>query len=125
MEHQIFSNWGKIFEPSEINAVIDDRLKESRIIKTNKKIEYFNVPCSFDIETTSFFRSTGGEQEKAAIMYEWTLGLNGAVIIGRTWEEFLFVVNTLIERLDLWDYKRLIIYVHNLAFEFQFMRKLF
>jgi hypothetical protein len=125
MEHQIFLNWGKIFEPSEINTVIDDRLKESRIIKTNKKIEYFNVPCSFDIETTSFFRSTGNEQEKAAIMYEWTLGLNGVVIIGRTWEEFLFVVNTLIERLDLWDYKRLIIYVHNLAFEFQFMRKLF
>jgi hypothetical protein len=123
--YRTFSNWGKIYSPYEIGTVIKERLRNAKIIKTNKKIEYFNVPCSFDIETTSFFRSTGNIEEKAAIMYEWTLGINGAVIIGRTWEEFLTVYKALVEILDLWEYKRLIIYVHNLAFEFQFMRKLF
>lgn len=125
MGYRTFSNWRKIYKPHEINYVIDKYLKNAQIKKTNKRIEFFNVPCSFDIETTSFFRSTGNIEEKAAIMYEWTLGLNGAVIIGRTREDFLNVIQTIITKLDLWEYRRLIIYVHNLAFEFQFMRKWF
>ena len=125
MGYRTFSNWGKIYKPHEINYVIDKYLKNVQIKKTNKRIEFLNVPCSFDIETTSFFRLTGNIEEKAAIMYEWTLGLNGAVIIGRTREEFLTVIQTIITKLDLWEYRRLIIYVHSLAFEFQFMRKWF
>ena len=124
MAHRTFLNWGKIYRPSEIDVVINTYLLEVEIIKTNKKIEYFNVPCSFDIETTSFFRSTGND-DKAAIMYEWTLGLNGAVVIGRKWDELLEVLNTIERKLQLWGSRRLIIYVHNLAFEFQFMRKRF
>ena len=34
-------------------------------------IEYYNVECAFDIETTS---TTQGEQ-KVAFMYEWTFGI--------------------------------------------------
>ena len=125
MEQQTFSTWGKIYRPSETDIVIQQKVHENQLIKTNKKIEYYNIPCSFDIETTSFFRSTGNIEEKAAIMYAWTVGINGAVIFGRTWEEFMLLIQTLIEKLGLWEYKRLIIYVHNLAFEFQFLRKWF
>lgn len=109
----------RIFEPVDIEEMITLSMCNTEIIKTNKKIEYYNVPCSFDIETTSFFRSN---VNKGSIMYEWTLGINGAVMIGRTWEEFIHVYHNLCNILDLNEDKRLIIYSHNLAFEFQYLK---
>ena len=101
--------------------IIEECIAHEKIIKTNKKIEYFNISCSFDIETTSFYENN----EKRAIMYEWTLGLNNAVVAGRKWEEFIDAIHLIVKQLNLNLNKRLIIYVHNLAFEFQFMRKWF
>lgn len=108
----------RIYKPNEIAEMLD-YMNESPIVKTNKKIEYFNVPCAFDIESTSFYEG----DEKRAIMYEWTLGLNGAVMIGRTWDEFLTVYRVIVETLHLWIDRRLIIYIHNAGFDFQFIRK--
>ncbi len=108
-----------IFKPNEVEDMIKQSMCDASLIKTNKKIEYYNVPCAFDIETTSFFRSNGN---KGSIMYEWTLGINGAVMIGRTWGEFMHVYQELCRLLDLSDNKRLIIYSHNLAFEFQYIK---
>ena len=110
-----------IYNPLQIVEMLDTYVTNALTVKTNKKIEYFNIPCSFDIETTSFYEG----EEKRAIMYEWTLGLNGAVMIGRTWDEFNAVYNTIIDRLQLWKDRRLIIYIHNAGFEFQFIRKRF
>ena len=100
MEHPIFSRSErmKIYEPKDIYLIID-KILESEIINTNKNIEYFNIPCAFDIETSSFFRSTGNEQEKIAIMYEWTLGIDDYIIIGRTWEEFIKTVKIISKKL--------------------------
>ena len=91
-------------------------------LRSKKKVLYFDTPCAFDIETTSFISYNG---EKTAIMYEWTLGINGFVIIGRTWDEFLKCIEKLIECLDISLNKRLVIYVHNLSYEFQFICKRF
>ena len=99
--------------------------KYFRFAYSNKKVKYFNVPAAFDIETSSFFRSTGKDKEKVAIMYEWTFGLYGTVMIGRTWKEFEDMIHELADILDLNDEKRLIVYVHNLSYEFQFIRKHF
>ena len=124
MEFQDFLNSNEIYKPSEISSVLKMVRPNFRFSHSNKKIKYFNVPCSFDIETSSFFRSTGkGEQEKTAIMYEWSFGIYGAVIVGREWEEFVSMLETLCNELNLTNEKRLIIYVHNLSYEFQFMRK--
>ena len=124
MGFQDFLNSNEIYKPSEILSVLKMVRPNFRFSYSNKKIKYFNVPCSFDIETSSFFRSTGnGEQEKTAIMYEWTFGIYGAVIVGREWEEFVSMLETLCNELNLTNEKRLIIYVHNLSYEFQFMRK--
>lgn len=113
----------RIYRPDEIAYVLRMVMTEERTIKTNKKVEYYNVPCSFDIETSSFFRSTGNfEQEKVAIMYEWTFGINGAVIIGRTWGEFLAMIEKVVDVLELSHDRRLCVYVHNLSYEFQFIR---
>ena len=126
MEFQDFLNSNEIYKPSEISSVLKMVRPNFRFSYSNKKIKYFNVPCSFDIETSSFFRSTGnGEQEKTAIMYEWTFGIYGAVIVGREWDEFVSMLETLCDELNLTNEKRLIVYVHNLSYEFQFMRKWF
>lgn len=86
------------------------------------KTEYYNIPCAFDIESTSFVSDTG---EKCGLEYVWQLAIAGRVMIGRTWEEFTSVLDTLREYLELSASRKLFIYIHNLAFEFQFFHKLF
>ena len=110
-----------IFSPDQIEEMIKSVRLNFRFAWSNKKLKYFNVPAALDIETTSFI----DRGEKCAVMYEWTLGLYGAVMIGRTYDDMVKVLDRLAEVLDLTERKRLIIYVHNLAYEFQFIRKHF
>lgn len=91
-------------------------------VKTNKKVVYLNVPCAFDIETTSMLINGA----KFAFSYIWQFGIGlSNVFYGRTWGELLDFLNDLQGYLGLNENKRLIIYVHNLGYEFQFMRKYF
>lgn len=123
MEFQDFLALERTYKPYEIEDVLWLSMKNVKTIKNNKKVVYYNIPCSFDIETSSFFRLNGkGEQEKVAIMYEWTFGINGLVIIGRTWKEFFEMLERIIEYLNTNVYNRLVCYVHNLSYEFQFIR---
>lgn len=96
---------------------------EYTTIKTNKKIEYLNLSCGFDIETTSLTV----DNNKAAMMYIWAvqIGVNSRVYYGRTWADFLEVCELLQDTFDLDETRRLVVYVHNLGYEFQFMRKYF
>lgn len=121
MTFQNFLGLNKIYNPDDIEYITNVAMDNERL-RSKKKVLYFDTPCAFDIETTSFISYSG---EKTAIMYEWTLGLNGLVIIGRTWEEFLKCIEKLIECLNISLSKRLVIYVHNLAYEFQFICKRF
>lgn len=77
----------------------------------------YNVAASFDIETSSYY-SMG---EKRATMYVWSFCLNGSTILGRTWEDWIEVLDFISEKLHT-SKITLIIYVHNLGYEFQFMR---
>lgn len=91
-------------------------------IVRKKKIEYLNVPVSFDIETSSFY----DKGEKTAIMYIWQLGINHHVIYGRTWLEFIECMKIIRDELSLSaENRRMVIYVHNLGYEFQFIREYF
>ncbi len=103
---------------------IDELMEDFKFkgkIKHKKKIYYLNVSSSFDIESTSFKE----DDHKKSIMYAWVFGLNGKIIVGRTWNEFLNICKKLQERYNLSSTNRLVVYVHNLSFEFQFFRKLF
>ena len=62
-----------------------DELLDNQIpfIKSNKRIEYANVPCTIDIETSSFYENG----EKRGVMYAFVLGINGKCFIGRTYEQ--------------------------------------
>lgn len=87
--------------------------------KKRKGATYIDVPFSFDIETSSFYQN----EEKRATMYMWGLGINGKVIIGRTWDEWLELLYDISSKLGLNEDRRIIIYVHNLAYEFQWIMK--
>lgn len=78
------------------------------------------MSCAFDIETTSFYDDNNN---KCAIMYIWQFGINGNVLIGRSWHDFIILLKKLHDVLDLSDEKILYCYVHNLSYEFQFLRK--
>lgn len=104
------------------NEEFINSLNNFPIVTDNKQNSFFNIPSSFDIETSSFY---SGQQEKIGIMYEWTFGINGVVTIGRTWYKFVELYLKIVQKLELEYNKRLIVYVHNLAYEFQFIRRLF
>ena len=97
----------------------------SQLEVTKKNITYYNIPASFDIETSSFrgYENEHGNEIKRACMYIWQFGLNGSVIYGRTWDEFFEMLGILQESWDISNKKHLIIYVHNLSYEFQFLKK--
>lgn len=96
---------------------------EIKEIKTNKKVTYLNIESAFDIETTSYINNG----EKSAFMYIWMfgIGLGKEIFYGRTWEEFLDLCEMLQHYFGLNENRRLVIYVHNLGYEFQFMCKYF
>ena len=107
---------------------IANYIKQSEVVgKVTKKHDNrtYNVICAFDIETSKV--PTGGylksgEIEYRSFMYIWQFSVDGVyTIYGRTWEEFTdFFYN-----LDgLMEY-RLLIYVHNLSYEFSFIRGIY
>lgn len=127
----------EIYTPKDIITVLKMAIDDSCLRGNNKKQKFFDVPCSFDIETTSFYRDgdtyynyeqyskLGVKLEKCSCMYVWQFGINGYVILGRTWEEFSQVMEEIANYLGLCESRRLIVYVHNLSYEFQFIRKRF
>lgn len=120
-----FNTHSPISSPGDIIRVLDLSVNDSMMVskQENKEtIKLYNVPVAFDIETTSFYLN---DDTKAATMYEWTFGINGNVIIGRTWDEFFNMLDAVVQHLNLSLNKRLVVYVHNLSFEFQFIRKWF
>lgn len=105
------------YQPNEIDSVIDAVI-DRRTDKINyRKKQYFNIPCSFDIETTSTYING----EKIAFMWIWVLNINGTSIVGRTWDEFTFCLSRIHEKLYTNEDRIFIIYVHNLGYEFSFM----
>ena len=88
--------------------------------KRGQDFSMYNVPAAFDIETTTI---NDDPTDPKATMYAWMLGLNGAVMLGRTWKDLEYVMNIMTIRLKLSDSMVLPIYVHNLSFDFQFLRK--
>jgi len=110
---------GKYYEPSEILSILN-KIGEIKFYK-HKKDHVLNISCAFDIESSSCVIDT----QKVAFMYEWSFCIGGYVIIGRKWEEFHNMLNDIIEYYNLDEHTIIPIYVHNLAFDFQFLRKRF
>ena len=97
----------------------------------NKKTEYLELACAFDIETTTieppYTLDKNGKKEynytPYGFMYHWQFCIEDMVFFGRTWTEFVIFLERVKSVLELNSNRRLVIYVHNLAFEFQFMKE--
>lgn len=105
---------------SELNKEILLSVKP-KFTYNHRQTYYAEIPLAFDIETTSTYIN----ENKFANMYVWAFGLADSVYYGRTWQEFIEFTELLSETWELTKYARVIIYVHNLGYEFQFMRKWF
>ena len=189
---------GKIYTVSDADNIIEEEIKTGKCYKS-KHLNYYNLICAFDIETTNYIsedetyidsylynyikgvtlktRDVKGtfrgftvsnkkgtplddyykelcevfpgifsgtydpylqlqeiqealdcntpneDNQKVSIMYCWQFAINGRVIFGRTWAEFLELIKKLERYTD--NNNRILVYIHNLAFEFQFLRCLF
>ena len=103
----------------------------------NRNINIDDNIYTFDIETTSFLTYKGkihqslfydelSEKEQDlcncyATMYIWQFSINEEVYYGRTWEDFKEFLNMLENYIP----EKKIVFIHNLAFEFQFLKGVF
>lgn len=109
----------KYHSVSEWESISHDAFVNS--LKKGNGYYYFDVPCAFDIETSSFYI----DDKKQGCMYVWQFGINGHCIVGRTWSDFLDLMENLEYYLGLNLGQRLIVYVHNLSYEFQWIHDYF
>lgn len=110
-----------IFQPDEFDLSILDRVGVYKRLPGNqgtKKVrDYLNIVTAFDIETSRL----PGDQ---SIMYVWQMqmGMEGTVI-GRTWDEFNSFLHRILQHID--SKQSLVVLVHNLSYEFQFLRAIY
>ena len=108
-----------IYKPQDIDTICD-KVKYVSTYTDEGKIKYLNLPIAFDTETTSFIDKDGN---KTAIVYVWMLSIAGLTIVGRTMDEWLQVYKRMVYNFRTCGKRIVIIYVHNLPFDFQFIRK--
>ena len=115
MERYNFKRFKEFLAEKSFHHVYDSQIKTT--------IKMSDLIVTFDIETSNTYVG----ENKFAFMYIWQVGLlnNGEELYfyGRTWEEFKTFLKHLRLLLALNSKKKCYIWVHNLAFEFQFMRK--
>ena len=83
-----------------------------------KKRRYIGITTAFDIETTLI----DSVEQSVMYIWQWQFG-EDYTVIGRTWDEFLDLQKRIKAVLpeDRW----LVVYVHNLSYEFQFLKGIY
>lgn len=84
----------------------------NREVVENKNKKYMKEFACFDIETTAL------HDIAQSFMYVWQFYIDGVVVVGRTWNEFIDFIKTIQEIIGVY---KLVVYVHNLSYEFQFL----
>ena len=92
------------------------RPKGNQGTKQNRR-KYKNLFCAFDIETTNDLSIN------QAYMYIWQCQIEDQTVVGRTWLEWLTFCERICSRLTEDEY--IMIYVHNLSFEFTFLKGIY
>ena len=85
--------------------------------RKKKSRRYLRCICAFDIESSRL-----PDIEQSA-MYIWQMQIEDTTVIGRTWEEFFGILQDISAQIrgKYW----MIIFVHNLSYEFQFLKGLY
>lgn len=106
--------------------VSNEQLKITDFIQMSKGRNAYKLAvayCGFDIETTNVInRETN---TKHAYMYHWQFSFNSLMISGRTWTSFKDFLNRIKTVNGLKENARLLVWIANCSFEFQFLRKHF
>lgn len=94
-----------------------------RIKKANPLIQptkcYIEHLMTFDIETSTIEKTDGSFE---GYMYHWQVCIDGFVCFGRTWKEFLTFLRKMNRALKNYNEQhKLICYIHNFSYEFQFL----
>lgn len=92
--------------------------KISKVALRTKRYETLADFGTFDIETTSIVDG----DIKLGFMYHWQMCVGGHVVCGRYWDEWQEFMKRIASELCLHENRRFVIYVHNLGFEYQFMK---
>ena len=91
-------------------------LKAPKGNRGGNKSKYIDIVAAFDIEATNI------DSLQQAVMYIWQLQIgNNWTIIGRTWDEYFDLLIRMKEHLKA----NMVIYVHNLSYEFSFLKGLY
>ena len=80
------------------------------------------IVSTFDIETTSTTTTINGEEVHISFLYHWQWNIGGKNFRGRYWNEFLKLYHRVVKYYQLSPYTILVIYVHNLPFEHEFLK---
>lgn len=78
--------------------------------------DYLDIVTAFDIETTLI------KKYKQSVLYHWQFQIKTTTITGRTWDEFKQFYDRIQEAIP--DGCALVCYVHNLSYEFQFIKSI-
>lgn len=84
-----------------------------------RKRKILDILCAFDIETSH----VPGREDACLYHWQMQIGLNRPTIHGRTWDDLRLMFSRLVQALG--DMEKLVIYVHNLSFEWQHLRTVY
>lgn len=87
---------------------------------------YINLYATFDIESSMVLNNartlTKDTPQYDGFMYIWQFCIEGVVIFGRTWDEYQALLDYLTKVFELGEKRKLKIFVHNLSFEYVYIR---
>ena len=116
-----FDGGEDVIETYNIHDFPYDKLNTKSLICRHKKKPKYLVYtfATFDIETTTI---DNGTDTPYGFMYHWQMDVGGYVVTGRRWEEWVTFMLKLVEIFKTDDTRNFVVYIHNEAFEFQFIR---
>lgn len=105
-----------LIDDFNLDVLADYEIIRKRVNKKGGR-DYLDCVCAFDIESSRL------PEIEQSVMYIWQMQIEQYTITGRSWEEFFTFLQRIRERLEksCW----IVVYVHNLSYEFQFLKGLY
>lgn len=119
-------NWYKYLSKFGIEEV-------SKKVRRKNRQRILNVYSAFDIETSTIWLNPNKQlYDVHSFMYHWQFCIEEYTVVGRTWEQFfdfLKILREAIEKIrednNLTQNPLLIVFVHNLSYEWTFLASLY
>lgn len=105
-----------LIDDFNLDVLADYEIIRKRVNKKGGR-DYLDCVCAFDIESSRL------PEIEQSVMYIWQMQIEQYTITGRSWEEFFTFLQRIRERLEkiCW----IVVYVHNLSYEFQYLKGLY